>query len=153
MNTLLHIQQDSDITLDDTEPAPDELSAFENDGLGPGPALNPMMPYWDGLDSKWNDRLCELFIHHLKDDDALGVTSDDEPTITEMFHARLKRLQRERLRNSLRAGEGEQEGQIRIKQARLDKLSRQRPNSRRATVSPHQITENIFTHISYSCSP
>jgi hypothetical protein len=153
MNALLHIQQDSDITLDDTEPSPDVLSSFESDGLGPGPELDPMVPYWDDLDSKWNDRLCELFIHHLKDDDALGVTSDDEHTITEMFHARLKRLKRERLENSLRAGEGQREGQIRIKQAKLGKLARQRPNSRRATVSPHQIRDNLFTHTGYSCSP
>jgi hypothetical protein len=137
MNSFLHIQHDSDITLDNTEPSPDVLSAFENDGQGTGPELDPMVPYWDDLDSKWNDRLCELFIDHLKDDDALGVTSDEENTVTEMFHARLKRLKRERTENTVRAGEGQRDGLIRIKQARLGKLNRQRPNSRRATVSPH----------------
>jgi hypothetical protein len=151
MNTFLHIEQDNDIVAI-TEPPAGELSAFENDGIGQGPDLDPMVPYWDNLDSKWNDRLCELFIHHLKNDDALEVTSDEEPTITEMFHDRLKRLKRERLENSLRAGESQEEGRIRMKQAKLTKLGRQRPNTRRATVSHHQIMENIFTHTSYSCT-
>lgn len=135
MNALLHIEQDSDITSMTTELSADELSAFENDGLGSGPELDPMIPYWDELDSKWNDRLCELFILHLKDDDTMEVTSDDEHTITEMFHARLQRLQRERNRNSIREDEGQQEGRRRINQAKLGKLARQRPNTRRHTVS------------------
>lgn len=152
MNTFLHIEQDNDIVTITAEPPAGELLAFENDGIGKGPILDPMVPYWDNLDSKWNDRLCELFIHHLKNDDALEVASDDEPVITEMFHARLKRLKRERLENSLREDESEDEGRTRLKQAKLGKLERQRPNSRRATVSPYQIKENTFTHTSYSCT-
>lgn len=145
MNTLLHIGQDSNITSVNTEPSADELSAFENDGLGL--ELDPMIPYLDELDSKWNDRLCELFILHLKDDDEMEVTSDNEHTIAEMFHNRLQRLQRERHRNTIRAGEGPQEGQQRINQARLGKLARQRPNSRCHTVSlTIYYRENVRSH-------
>jgi hypothetical protein len=136
MNTFLRIKHDNDITLVDTEPSPDELLEYENDGLGPGPELDPMMPYLDDLDSKWNNRLCELFIDHLKNDEDLGVTSEDESTIDEMFRARLQRLQKERHRNSSRPGEGQQEAQKRIKGTKLGKLDRQRVNSRRCTVSP-----------------
>lgn len=86
--------------------------------------LDPMVPYLDGLDSKWNIRSASS-VDHLKNNKELGVTSEDECTIEEMFRARLQRLQKERHRNSQRLSEGQQECQRQIKRTKLGKLDRQ----------------------------
>jgi hypothetical protein len=133
MNACLGIKKDGDIVGADVEPSAQDVEQYEEDDTTEGPTLDPMQPCWDNLDSKWNDRLCELFVDHLKLNE--DICSDDEPTVEEMFRGRLQRLKRERLAASPRHGEGRKEASERMATSKSVQLARQRVNSRRQTVS------------------
>jgi hypothetical protein len=87
MNGLLGIKQSSDIAHVDI-PSAEDVKHFKQDS--DGPQLKPMQAHWDDLDSPWNDRLCELFLHHCtscyKD---MEFDSDTDTTIEDMFRRRL----------------------------------------------------------------
>jgi hypothetical protein len=133
MNSCLGINEDDDIIRAGVEPSAQDVESYEEDDEAEGPTLDPMQPCWDNLDSKWNDRLCELLVEHLKLTEDLR--SEDELTIEEMFRSRLQRLKRLRLKALPRHGEGQQGVRERMATSKSAQLARQRVNSRRQTVS------------------
>jgi hypothetical protein len=137
MNELLGIEHDKD-AVRVPPPPPDDFDLYEDDGSGPGPALCPMAPSWDGLRCRWNYRLCELFVAYVEAPapDGRGISLDDgnRMEIEEMFFERLYRLKREIAATSPKPGEKSRQVQERVAKKKMDALGRQRPNTRRQQV-------------------
>ena len=143
MNELLGIKHSNDVAYLDEIPSKEDVERFEEDNTG-GPQLKPMRPYWDDLNSSWNDQLCELFLQHLTsrlEEDTLGL--DNEAEIEDMFRQRLRSLRREVLKTKARRGEKSSEISGCLKQAHLKSLVWQRPNTRHSQVSTPKLCRNI----------
>jgi hypothetical protein len=135
MNDLIGILKDVDI-LEVSQPSIDEVTLFA-DEEGPGPKLKPMRLYFDGtFDHPWNQDLAEQFQIYFKAKNR--VDEEDMIEIWDLFKQRFLNLRRKVAESRPKGDEDEIQVMQRVTKARKERKNRQRPNTRRGTVS------NIF---------
>ena len=145
MNTLMHIQRDSDVTnmrLADSA----EVEQFES-GEGDGPGLDPMRPYFGKhfLKKGWHHTLRSLFIERMQQD-YTPFNEVEEDNIGEMFDNRIGRLRREWARQ-MKMSENDMEREIALRAAQG------RASTRRVTVSAFEwFRGNLLDHRLFSCT-
>jgi hypothetical protein len=144
MNHLLGIQHDADI-IHVKAAALTDIENYNEEGVD-GPILNPMQPCWACIDCAWNDEIWDQFLAEFKNIHFEGTEPDidTEKEIEGMFIRCLRALKREVTKAQPQKGEGKVGAAGRLKNEKLRKLTRQRPNSRRGQVSDSEIlTERI----------
>jgi hypothetical protein len=131
MNELLGIMHDADIVRV-SHPSIDQVTSFA-DEVGPGPKLNPMRLYFDGnVKHPWNADLAEQF--HSDFMSTNFVDSEDEMDVWDLFEQRFLNLKRKVAERKPRGDEDEIQVAQRIMEKKKERLSLQRPHTRRGTV-------------------
>ncbi|KJA24985.1 hypothetical protein HYPSUDRAFT_53481 [Hypholoma sublateritium FD-334 SS-4] len=115
MNTLMHIQRDSDVTkvrLADSA----EVEQFDI-GEGDGPGLDPMRPYFGKhfLKKGWHHTLRSLFIERMQQDYA-PFNESEEDNIGDMFDERIGRLRRQWV-HQMKMSENDMEREVALRAA------------------------------------
>lgn len=143
MNRLIGIKFDADILKGSISPPQDVVDLWEDDEQGRGPTLNPMRPYWGNIKSSWNYHLADMFYEHLCEKLDLDQNEALKDELHLMFYDRLSRLRRLLYKGSPKANETADQTKARQQRELAAKLTRQRPNTRRNTVS--------ITIVMYKC--
>jgi hypothetical protein len=131
MNELIGIKKNEDIR-DIDGPRDEDVDLYEKDD-GPGPTLDPMRPYFTTIKCEWNNCLAEQFVRHVIEVyEHLEFDEEDMMELEEVFWDRMQYLKREFSPKVIGRGKNSPNAVFNHK---MEKLNRQRPNTRRLTVS------------------